>query len=217
MSVPIVGLHQREMLEFAEQTKTPARNHSGFVPALVLRFPCCGQAVGWSNADLLILICASGRLVRSLAFRHDNPPPGSPSLASHARASAHRACHLASDPGGRPGAQSRSWPAQSSAPALPPLLLRRWHERTTPAIPLRSAPRCTAQSVSAAPDPADVKYARPLLHKGPKLSPTAAAFPTAIVRRGNLASTPSENLRRANAMHRREPRPESDAWSVPAR
>src|SRR5262245_9578045 len=217
MTVPIVGLHQCEMLEFAEQTKTPGRNHCGFVPALLLRCPCLGQLVGCSKAELLILICASGRPIRGTAFRHDNRPPGSQGLASHAITSAHPACRLASDPGGRPNAQSRPWPAQSSGRALPPLLLRLWHERTTPAIPLRSALRCTARSVHAAPDPADAKYARPLLHKGPKLSPAAAAFPTAIVRPGNLASTPGGNLQRANATHRRGPRPESDAWSVPAR
>src|SRR5262249_23012942 len=138
--------------EFAEQTKTPGRIHGGFVPALLLRYTCFRQLVGRSKADLLVLICAYGRLVRSSAFPHDNPPLGSPGLASHAITSAHPACRLAFDPGGRPGARSKSWPAQSSAPALPPSLLCRWRERTTPAIPLRSALRCTARSVHAAPD-----------------------------------------------------------------
>src|SRR5215472_405216 len=115
--------------------------------------------------------------------RLDNPPPRSPDPASHAITSARPACRLASDPGDRPNAQSTSWPARSSAPASLPSLLRRWHERTTPAIPPRAAPRYTPPSAHAGPDRADVRYARPLRHKGPGLSPTADAFPTAIARR----------------------------------
>src|SRR6516162_11335974 len=87
MTVLVIGTHKHEMRGCAEQNETPGRIHCGFVPALVLCYSCFRQFVGRS-----VLTCASGRPIRSSAFRRDNPPPGSPGLATHAITSAHPAC-----------------------------------------------------------------------------------------------------------------------------